>query len=84
MKLQSLFFNVHHKQPQIWNIQSVRTSEAWQEVLELSDATKSWMINFYSEYYKSDFFDKMLAIYLSGHLPCGWSGEYPEGRFFVY
>lgn len=34
-----------------WSIQSVRTSEAWQEVLELSDATKSWMINFYSKYY---------------------------------
>ena len=43
-----------------------------------------FMLNFYSECYKSDFFDKMLAIYLSGHLPCGWSGEYPEGKFFVY
>lgn len=43
-----------------------------------------FILNFYSEYYKSDFFDKMLAIYLSGHLPCGWSGEYPEGRFLVY
>lgn len=43
-----------------------------------------FMLNFYSEYYESDFFDKMLAIYLSGHLPCGWSGEYPEGRFLVY
>lgn len=43
-----------------------------------------FMLNFYSEYYKSDFYDKMLEIYLSGHLPCGWSGNYPEGKFIVY
>ena len=33
---------------------------------------------------QNEFFDRMLKIYLSGHLPCGWSGEYPEGKFFVY
>lgn len=43
-----------------------------------------FMLNFYSECYKSDFYNKMLAIYLSGHLPCGWIGEYPEGKFYVY
>lgn len=43
-----------------------------------------FMLNFYSEYYNSDFYDKMLEIYLSGHLPCGWSGNYPEGKFIVY
>lgn len=43
-----------------------------------------FMLDYYSEYYQSDFYEKMLAIYLSGHLPCGWSGEYPEGRFIVY
>ena len=43
-----------------------------------------FMLDFYSECYQSEFFDKMLAIYLSGHLPCGWSGEYPDGKFFVY
>ena len=43
-----------------------------------------FMLDFYSECFKSEFFDKMLAIYLSGHLPCGWSGEYPDGKFFVY
>ena len=41
LKLQSLFLNIHNKQPQIWNIQSVRTSEIWREVLELSDEIKS-------------------------------------------
>ncbi len=43
-----------------------------------------FMIHFYSEHYKSDFYDKMLKIYLAGHVPCGWSGKYPEGRFQVY
>ena len=41
LKLQSLFFNIHNKHPQIWNIQSVRTSKVWREVLELSDEIKS-------------------------------------------
>ena len=43
-----------------------------------------FMMHFYSEYYNSDFYDKMLKIYLAGHIPCGWNGEYPEGRFLVY
>ena len=43
-----------------------------------------FMLDYYSDYYQSEFFDRMLKIYLSGHLPCGWSGEYPEGKFFVY
>ena len=43
-----------------------------------------FMIDYYSDYYQSEFFDRMLKIYLAGHLPCGWSGEYPEGKFFVY
>lgn len=41
LKLKSLFLNIYNKQPQIWNIQSVRTSEIWREVLELSDEIKS-------------------------------------------
>ena len=43
-----------------------------------------FMLDYYSEYYQSEFFDKMLAIYLSGHLPCGWCGDYPEGKFYIY
>ena len=43
-----------------------------------------FMLQFYSEYYNSDFYDKMLKIYLEGHIPCGWNGEYPEGKFLVY
>lgn len=43
-----------------------------------------FMLNVYSEYYKSDFYEKMFKIYLAGHLPCGWSGDYPNGKFIVY
>jgi hypothetical protein len=44
-----------------------------------------FLINHYSEYYTTDiFFEKMLEIYLSGHLPCGWSGGQKNGIFKVY
>lgn len=43
-----------------------------------------FMLEYYSEYYSCDFYNKMLKIYLAGHLPCGWIGEYPDGKFIVY
>ena len=43
-----------------------------------------FMLDYYSDYYQSEFFDRMLKIYLAGHFPCGWSGEYPKGKFLVY
>lgn len=43
-----------------------------------------FMLEYYSEYYSSDFYNRMLVIYLAGHLPCGWMGEYPNGKFIVY
>lgn len=49
-----------------------------------SNLVSLFMMNFYSEYYESDFYDKMLKIYLAGHIPCGWIGKYPEGKFQVY
>lgn len=30
------------------------------------------------------FYDNILKIYQSGHFPCGWSGEYPNGKILVY
>lgn len=42
------------------------------------------MLNFYAEYYKNTFFNQILEVYLSGHLPCGWSGKYPDGKLIVY
>lgn len=43
-----------------------------------------FMLEYYSEFYSSEFYENMMEIYLSGHLPCGWEGEYPEGKFLVY
>ena len=43
-----------------------------------------FMLEYYSESYSCDFYNKMLEIYLAGHLPCGWAGEYPNGKFVVY
>lgn len=42
------------------------------------------MVLSYEEYYKSVFYNEMLEIYLSGHIPCGWNGKYPEGNIFIY
>lgn len=41
-----------------------------------------FLVNHYSEYYIPDvFFEQMLEIYLSGHLPCGWSGGQKKWNF---
>lgn len=38
----------------------------------------------YSKYYSSEFCSRLLKIYTSGHLPCGWDGEYPDGKIVVF
>lgn len=43
-----------------------------------------FMANNYSELYSDVFWDRMLNVYLSGHLPCGWVGNYPEGKLIVF
>lgn len=30
------------------------------------------------------FFASLIAVYESGHLPCGWDGEWPEGNLVIY
>ena len=30
------------------------------------------------------FFENILQVYLAGGWPCGWEGEYPEGRLVVF
>lgn len=42
------------------------------------------MADFYSNFYESVFFKNLSEIYLSGHIPCGWKGKYPEGKIMVY
>ena len=41
LQLRSLFLNIQAGQSQIWNIQSVRISKVWLEILELSDEIRS-------------------------------------------
>ncbi|KHD35381.1 hypothetical protein NL50_13810 [Clostridium acetobutylicum] len=31
-----------------------------------------------------NFYEKMFKIYQTGGFPCGWDGEYPEGRIVAY
>lgn len=38
----------------------------------------------FSNHYRSEFYHQMYQIYISGHLPCGWDGEYPSGRIIVF
>ncbi|AVT59989.1 hypothetical protein WCT78_21485 [Pectobacterium versatile] len=33
---------------------------------------------------KSLFFDSLIHIYESGHIPCGWDGVWPNGKLVVY
>ena len=30
------------------------------------------------------FFDELVNVYESGHIPCGWDGEWPEGNLVIY
>ncbi|WP_409308726.1 hypothetical protein [Pectobacterium sp. B1J-3] len=30
------------------------------------------------------FFDSLICVYEAGHIPCGWEGEWPEGKLVVY
>ena len=30
------------------------------------------------------FFKRLLVVYQSGHLPCGWDGVWPDGRLLVF
>jgi hypothetical protein len=56
---------------------------------EISDNIKMDIVSIlvvlsYKEYCLSPFYEKLLEIYKSGHLPCGWDGKYPLGKFEVY
>ncbi|WP_353613691.1 hypothetical protein [Mangrovibacter phragmitis] len=51
----------------------------------------SWDVIHYliEDYYKDSlrgelFFDKLIYIYESGHLPCGWEGTWPSGSLVIY
>lgn len=33
---------------------------------------------------REDFFERLFVVYRAGGWPCGWDGEYPDGRLVVY
>lgn len=37
-----------------------------------------------SDYIETSFYRDHVKWYERGHFPCGWDGEYPEGRLIVY
>ncbi|MDO1583075.1 hypothetical protein [Rhizobium oryzicola] len=38
----------------------------------------------YSDIVKPGFFASLSYYYVSGHFPCGFSGDFPNGRFVIY
>jgi hypothetical protein len=38
----------------------------------------------YADVVPPAFFTKLLDWYMRGHYPCGWEGEYPEGKLIVF
>ena len=43
-----------------------------------------FICDFYSEQYNSEFYNRLLEIYLSGHLPCGYKGRFQKGSIIIY
>ena len=48
------------------------------------DILAAIMEHVYLEYRGSVFYLHLLEIYESGHLPCGWNGEWPEGELMIF
>jgi hypothetical protein len=38
----------------------------------------------FAEIVPPSFFDGMTAVYLHGHFPCGWEGDWPDGQLVVF
>ena len=38
----------------------------------------------FAEIKPGGFIDAMGAVYLHGHFPCGWEGDWPEGQLLIY
>lgn len=80
------------------SIYTPKLDEIWAAKLELADLNTKEIINMVrfcvlaiimSDAYRNivpvdTFFENLLKIYESGHLPCGWSGKKDKGTFYVY
>lgn len=49
----------------------------------LFDIMNIVLVRSYSSVCKSEFYDELYQIYISGYIPCGWNGSYPEGNIKV-
>lgn len=38
----------------------------------------------YADVYPAGFYASQAYWYVKGHFPCGWQGEFPEGKLIVY
>jgi hypothetical protein len=38
----------------------------------------------YSDLRPLGFYTQLAAVYLRGHFPCGWDGQYPSGHLLIY
>lgn len=68
-------------------IQKLQDNNICQEIID----DTSWLFmnilmhDYYYEFgHQSDLLNKVLMIWQSGHLPCGYSGKYPYGKLRVY
>lgn len=41
------------------------------------------LLRSYSSVCKSEFYESLYQIYMSGYTPCGWNGKYPKGNIKV-
>lgn len=58
-------------------VKSLRHSIDW-------DLMAACMETEYSAMAEPFFYRRLADVYISGHFPCGWEGEYPRGRLIVY
>ncbi|MDE1186006.1 MAG: hypothetical protein PW844_05935 [Pantoea sp.] len=49
------------------------------------DITHYFIEDYYKECLRGDlFFNRLVSVYESGHLPCGWNGKWPSGKLIIY
>ncbi|MED4402703.1 hypothetical protein [Metabacillus fastidiosus] len=49
----------------------------------LFDVMNIALFQSYSSMCKSEFYECLYKIYMSGYIPCGWNGKYPKGNIKV-
>ncbi len=58
-------------------VKELRTTIGWCVILA---AREVWVL----EHLERPIFVPLVDLYLRGHLPCGWNGDYPQGKLVVF